>query len=282
MKKQTNMMLLSSIALLSMLPLTTSCGANNQLRIALECNYAPFNWTESSQTDYTLPIANKFNQFADGYDIQIAKLLGEKLNKEVLIMKTAWESIIPDLQMGTVDLVIAGMTDTPERRQSIDFSDEYYRSELVLITKADIANTYKEPLSSEELGILINGKVCVSQAFTVTDDVLDIFKDQYGSVHASPLDSFASCATDVSNGSAFLMTAELPVAESIVSNNDTLGIIHIDQEILGEKQSELGVSIGIKKGNEQLKNEVNEALKTISNKLRTSMMIDAVKRSNNK
>jgi putative lysine transport system permease protein len=65
------------------------------LYVGLECNYAPFNWTESSANDYTLPIANHAGSYADGYDIQIAKLLAEKTGKKVEIVQTVWESLGP-------------------------------------------------------------------------------------------------------------------------------------------------------------------------------------------
>lgn len=260
-----------------------SCGPtqfdNSKLIIGMECNYAPFNWTENTSNDFTLPISNKSNQYADGYDIQIAKLLGESLNVEVVIVKTAWESLVTDLQMGTINAVIAGMTDTPERRESISFTNEYYRSELVLVSKKDIADDYVDALTSEQFANLVNGKIIVSQTSTVTNDVIDIFASEYGAIHANPVDTFANAATDVSNGLAFAMTAELPVAQAIVAANADLGIIHIDQEILGEKQSKLGVSIGVNKQNDELIDRLNEGLSQIDETTRINLMSEAVIRS---
>ena len=91
--------------------------------------------------------------------------------------------------------------------------------------------------------------------------------------------TFAECAIDVSNGLAFAMTAEYPVAQAIVNSNPSLGIIRISQDILGVDLSELGVSIGIKKGNDNLKRCINEALSYISQDLRNLMMSEAVTRS---
>ena len=267
--------LLSSISVFSL----SSCSMQDKIAIGLECNYAPFNWTSKTESENTIKIANKYGQYADGYDIQIAKILGEELGKEVVIVKTAWESLIPDLQTRALDLVIAGMTATEERKKSIDFSDEYYRSELVLVTKKEISEGFDHVLSPEELNKLINKQIIVSQAFTVTDDVIDIFKTEYGAIHAKPVDSFASAALDIKSGSAFAMTSELPVAEAIVSANKSLGIVHIDQEILGDLKGELGVSIGIKKGNTELQDAVNKALAKVSKKQREKMMLAAVTRS---
>ena len=188
-----------------------------KLVIGLECDYAPFNWAEQTSNEYTLQVANVANTYADGYDIQIAKLLGEKLNMDIEIMQIEWDSLITELQFDTIDAVIAGMTDTEERRLSIDFTDEYYRSELVLITSKAVADSYNSALNATEFGELVNGKVIVSQDNTVTNDVIDTFAESYGAIHANPVETFAFAATDVSNGSAFAMTAELPVAQSIVA-----------------------------------------------------------------
>lgn len=122
---------------------------------------------------------------------------------EVEIVKEDWESLVPDVQTGTINLVLAGMTDTEERRQSIDFSDEYYRSELVLVTSKEFADQNNRVIPSSELATILNGKNIVSQVSTVTDDVIEIFKEDYGANHLSPLATFADCAIDVKNNSAF-------------------------------------------------------------------------------
>ena len=261
----------------------TSCGSasfDGKLVIGLECDYAPFNWAETSPNEHTLKVFNKSNLYCDGYDVQIAKILGKELNMEVVIMQTPWTALVADLQMGTINAIIAGMTDTEERRESISFTNEYYRSELVLIVSKDIADQYEnQTLTEEQFQTLVYGKNIVSQDSTVTDDVIEIFKENYGAIHSNPLDSFSLAATDVSIGAAFAMTAELPVAQSIVSSFTNLGIIHIDQNILGETQSELGVSIGINKNDTELKEKINSVLATITTEERVRLMSEAVTRS---
>ena len=270
-------------ALFGMLISTTSCGNttfdNSKLVIGLECAYAPFNWSMQNENEYTLKVSNKNNLYCDGYDIQIAKYLSKELNIEVEIMQIDWLSLVPDLQFGNINAIIAGMTDTPERRQSIDFTDEYYRSELVLVVQKTVADSYQEVLNSDAFSSLVNGQVIVSQKSTVTDEVINTFAKEHGAIHASAVDSFALAATDVSNGSAFAMTAELPVAQSIVASFTNLGIIHIDQNILGEAKAELGVSIGIQKGNEELQTSINNALAKLTASQRQEMMNAAISRA---
>lgn len=267
-----------------MLSSLASCGStsdnSNKLVIGMEVNYAPFNWAETKSNDYTLEVSNHSGTYADGYDIQVAKKLSEKTGMEVTIFQSEWTSLIPNLQAGTINAVIAGMTDTAERELSIDFTDEYYHSELVLITKKDIADQYTSAISSTDFSTFIKGKEIVSQSQTVTDDIIeDVFKTNYGAIHNNPVDSFALAATNVDQGGAFAMTAEYPVAESLISSFTNLGIVHIDQTILGDSLSSLGVSIGIKKGNTELQSKLNAALKEITDADRLEMMEAAVTRS---
>ncbi len=288
--KKFNKIIALVVALFSSV-IISSCGSNeglpsNQvseekedLIVGLECDYAPFNWTETSANETTLPIEGKANQYADGYDIQIAKLIAEYENMNVVIRKMEWDSLIPSLQNGEINAVIAGMTDTEERRQSIDFTDEYYRSELALVVKKE--NAPGEVLDQNAFKVFIEGKSVVSQTSTVTDDLIDIFVNDYGAIHNKSVDTFAVAALDIQNGVSFAMTAELPVATSIVASNPSLSVVRINQSILGDRGAELGVSIGIAKGNTALKEKINHALSQISKETRETLMYEAISRNEN-
>ena len=178
------------------------------LRIGLECDYQPFNWTETKANSYTYPIKGS-NEFADGYDITMARYLAKTMNYRLEVVKLGWDALIPAVQADTVNAIVAGMTDTEERRQAIDFSNEYYHSELVLIVKAN--SKYAKATSLEAF----KGAKIVSQIQTVTDEVIDEWVDAYGCKHLSPMDTFTNCSLAVKNGIADAMTAELPVATAI-------------------------------------------------------------------
>ncbi|MRC26450.1 transporter substrate-binding domain-containing protein, partial [Bacillus thuringiensis] len=74
-------------------------------------------------------------EYAGGYDVEIAKKIAEDLGKKLVIVKTEWDGLIPALESGKIDAVIAGMSPTAERKETIDFSDNYYKSELVMVVK---------------------------------------------------------------------------------------------------------------------------------------------------
>ncbi len=282
-KTLRNTLLLGTLALGAGLSLA-SCGNEsneNTLVIGLECNYAPFNWTASASSDYTLAISNDSANYADGYDIQFAKRAAKELNMDVKIVKLEWDNLIPSLNAGTINCIIAGMTDTAERRESIDFTDEYYRSELVLITSKTIADQYaSSTLDATSLTSILSGKGVISQIQTVTNSVIDTLVTQTGCVHMNPVDTFTLAANQVSHGAAVAMTAEYPVAQSIVKANSDLGIVRIDQSILGEENlAELGVSIGIKKGDTDLQSKLNGVLINYTQEQRNADMSAAVERS---
>lgn len=182
------------------------------LIVGMEANYAPFNWTETSPSSYTYPLYDKTGEYADGYDVQIARMCAENLDYNLVIKKYTWEALIPALNSGEINMIIAGMTDTPERRLSIDFTNPYYTSELVLIVSADSDLAEMTDLND------LNGRKVVSQIQTVTDDVIEeVLVPEYGAIHESALKTFSACATAVQTGVADAMTAEYPVAVSIVN-----------------------------------------------------------------
>ena len=109
------------------------------LRVAMECDYKPYNWTDfgAGLTYGSVPISGegKQNMYANGYDVQIARYVAAKLNMKLEIYSMVWDSLIPALQSGTVDAIVAGMSPTAERKQEIDFTDTYYTSNLVIVIR---------------------------------------------------------------------------------------------------------------------------------------------------
>lgn len=109
--------------------------SNGTLKIAMECAYTPFNWTQTDDSNGAVPIAEKDNMYANGYDVQIAKYIAAELGMSLEIYSYEWDSLIPAVQSGAVDGIIAGMSPTEEREKEVDFTDCYYNSNLVVIIK---------------------------------------------------------------------------------------------------------------------------------------------------
>lgn len=261
--------------LISALSVTSCDGTNNsngKLVIGLECNYTPFNWTELSENEYTLPISNVSNSYADGYDIQIAKYLGEKLNYDIEIKKLEWDALLTSMVTGDINCIIAGMSYSEERDLTIDFTNNYYTSEMTIVVRKN------SPLANiTNVNELANYKV-VSQRGTLTYDIID----QIPNVIKQPaLDSFAFASLSVASGTSDAMTAEYPVAKAIVNGNSSLTLVTFSKEngFKNLDENELGVAIGIQEGNNELKELINNALNELSDEKRKEMMDGAIDRA---
>ena len=267
----------------------SSCGSaetdNSRLVIGMECGYQPFNWTATEESEYTLPIDGT-TEFVDGYDIQVAKYLSEDIGKEVVIKRVVWDSLVPELNSGNINMILAGMSSTAERRQAIDFTDPYLTSDLAFLIKKENlpeGNNSTNPASYDELLTLFSGKHLICQRGVVGDDYIKkYFSDVDSSIiHNDPLATYPLAANDVSQGTSFAMPAELPVCQAMVNiDPDNLAVLYVEQDFLEESDLEgLSVSIGIKKGNDELRNELNSSLAKLSNAKRSELMGAAAQRS---
>ncbi len=118
------------------LEIPESDGSNGTLKVAMECAYAPFNWTQTSDANGAVPIANaNSNLYANGYDVVIARYIAASLNMELEVYSYEWDSLIAAVQSGAVDAIAAGMSPTAERAEQVDFTNCYYNSNLVIIYK---------------------------------------------------------------------------------------------------------------------------------------------------
>ena len=109
--------------------------SNGTFRIAMECAYAPFNWTQTTDANGAVPIEGQNGMYANGYDVQVAKYIAAELGMELEVYSYVWDSLIPAVQSGAVDAIIAGMSPTAERAKEVDFTDCYYNSNLVVIIR---------------------------------------------------------------------------------------------------------------------------------------------------
>ena len=114
---------------------STSTGANGgTLKIAMECAYQPYNWTQTTDANGAVRIANGIG-YANGYDVQVAKYIAAELGMTLEVYAYEWDSLIPAVQSGNVDGIIAGMSPTAAREEEVDFTDCYWISNLVVIIK---------------------------------------------------------------------------------------------------------------------------------------------------
>lgn len=243
-----------------------STADTNTLRVGMECNYAPYNWSTTTKTDTSKQISEV--DYCDGYDVMMATELAEKTDKEVEIVKLDWDNLILSLQNDQIDAVIAGMTATPKREKEVDFTTPYYIStEVVLVRKdSDLANI----TSLEEL----SGRKVVGQMNTLYDTIIDQIPDVD---HQPAAETFPAAVQALQAGAVDAVTSELPVAKGVTeANPDLTYIVFEDGKGFEGAEEDAAVSIAVKEGNTELLNELQAALDTISDEEREAMMEQAV------
>lgn len=249
-------------------PTSTAASSSNSsdtLRVGMECNYAPFNWSTTKEGEYTQPISSA--DYCDGYDVVVAKNLADKIGKKVEIVKLDWDNLILSLNNNQIDAVIAGMTATDERKQQVNFTDPYYVSEEVLIVKKD--SQYTSAASLEDF----KGATVQGQMNTIYDEVIDQIP---GVNHMPAAETFPAAIQALQAGSVDAVTSELPVANGVISANPDLAVVRF-AEGKGFK-ADTSVSIAVRKNDDELLNALQNALKTIDTDTRNTWMEEAVNR----
>lgn len=239
----------------------------NTLRVGMECNYAPYNWTTTEKTDTSQQITSV--DYCDGYDVMMAEKLAEKTNKQVKIVKLDWDNLILSLQNNQIDAIIAGMTDTEEREQEVSFTTPYYVStEVIIVEKdSDLANA----TSLEDF----SGKKVIGQLNTLYDTIID----QIPNVQHQPgAETFPAAIQALQSGAVDAVTSELPVAKGVVEANPDLTYITFeDGKGFTGADKDASVSVAVRKDDKDLLDSLQSALDTISDDEREQMMETAVK-----
>ncbi len=258
------------VLILSLVPLA-ACSVTNskQFRVGLECAYAPFNWTQTDNSNGAVAISNSKGEYAGGYDVEIAKKIAAGLGKELVIVKTKWDGLIPAIVASKIDAVIAGMSPTAERKVTVDFSDFYYRSELVIVVKKDSPFAAAKSLADFK-GAKITGQLNTFH-YTVIDQIPEVAKQ-------TAMDSFPAMIVALNSGKIDGYISEKPGADSAVAANPGLTYVAFAAGSgFNYSDEDAAVSVAMKKGNAETLTKINEILAGISQADRDQMMKDAIK-----
>lgn len=229
------------------------------LRVGMECAYAPFNWTQSSQDvsngDKAIPIYGT-KDYAYGYDVMLAKKLADQLGWDLEIHKVEWSSIVLGMNSGDYDVIIAGMGYTDEREKSVDFTDPYYvRNNVVIVNKG---GKYANAKTLADL----KGATATTQIGTIWEQ----YVPQIPSVNKlTYYETTAEVVMNVGMGSADCAVIDEPTAMSAAIANPNIKYIKFPEGegfTVPEGQS-LNVCIAVKEGNSELKKQLDGALDAI-------------------
>ncbi|MBE6753911.1 MAG: transporter substrate-binding domain-containing protein [Ruminococcaceae bacterium] len=262
------------LVVLMVVSLAACTGANNAadddaanvLKVGMECNYAPYNWSQTENTDGSLPIANVDDMYTNGYDVQVAKNIADSLGMELEIYAYEWDSLVPAVQSGKLDMIIAGMSPTDERKEVIDFSDLYYVSNLVVITKGD---ALKDVQSIADL----DGKKIAAQSGTSHLEALSA----QTKAEVNELADFSTMLIALNAGTIDGYIAEEPTAMAICTEGSDYSYVAL---VNGETGFDIpvedsSIAVGVKKDSE-LKDKINAYLAGFDSNAQKELMAEMV------
>jgi len=268
MKKKVSLLILAvATAALTL----TGCGSgkgNNSgedvFKVGMEAGYAPFNWTQLDESNGAVKIDGS-PEHAGGYDVEIAKKIADGLGKELVIVKTEWDGLVPSLTSGKIDAIIAGMSPTAERKETIDFSDIYYKSDLVMLVKK--GGTYEEASTLKDF----SGAKITAQLNTFHYSVIDQIP---GVNKVEAMDNFPSMRVALESGVIDGYVTEKPEAISAQMANENFKMVEFKEGFVTSEE-DTAIAVGLNKDSE-LKDKINEILKGISDEERVEIMDKAI------
>ena len=244
-------------------------GDPTTLTVAMECAYAPYNWTQSDDSNGAVEIRGS-SDYAYGYDVMMAKKIGEALGQKVQIVKLDWDSLIPAVMSGDVDCVIAGQSITAERAAQVDFSDPYYYASIITLTKKD--SQYASAASVADLA----GATATSQLGTIWyDNCLPQIPD----ANILPAQETApSMLVALNSGACDIVVTDRPTGQAALVAYPDFTLLDFgggdnDFQVSDE---DINIGISMKKGNTALKNAINEVLATMTADDYNTMMDEAL------
>lgn len=211
----------------------SGCTKNkNELVLVTEAGFAPYEYYEDGEIV--------------GVDIDIAKEIAKELDKKLVIKDVSFDFVISEVKSGKADFAAAGISITPERAKEVDFTKEYTISNQVVVVKKD------SPIKDFE--DIKNKKIAV-QLGTVADLYVE---ENYKNAIIVSHKKYLSAVEDVKTGKAdCIIMDELP-AKAIVAENDNLKIL--DGVLFQDKYGMI-----VKKGNDELKEQINKVLERMIN-----------------
>lgn len=243
--------------------------SGNVLRVAMECGYAPYNWTQPTDANGAVRIVDS-NDYANGYDVMMAKHIASELGMDLEIVKLDWDSLVPAVQSGIVDCAIAGQSVTSARLQMVDFTDPYYYASIICLTNKD--SKYASAKNVSDLA----GATCTSQMNTVW---YDICLPQIENANILPAqDSAPAMLVALNSGRVDLVCTDMPTGQAALvayPNMVLLDFSNTDGDF-NVSQEEINIGISLRKGNTELQSKINGILSQLDNEDFKQMMNQAI------
>ena len=244
------------------------------LTIAMECAYAPYNWTQSDDSNGAVPISNVPGSYANGYDVMIGKKIAEANGWELEVIQSDWDSLVPGIQTGKFDAVIAGQSMTAERSEQVDFAGPYFYATIVCVTKAD--SKFANAASIADL----KGGSCTAQIATIWYD--QCLPQIAGAKVQPAAETAPAMLMALETGMVDFICTDMPTAQGAVAAYPDLKILdfsgtdgdfQFDEEVRAEN---VNIGVSVMKGNTALKEKIDAVLSTMTVEDFNSIMEQAI------
>lgn len=253
---------------------TVSSGVEDGvLTIAMECAYAPYNWTQTDDSNGAVAIKDT-NDYANGYDVMIAKKICEANGWELEIVRSDWDSLVPSVQTGVIDAVIAGQSMTAERSEQVDFAGPYYYASFAILVKSD------SPLASATSINDFAGYKGTAQSATIWYS--DCLPQMEGATIETASESAPAMIMAVESGTVDFVVTDLPTATGATVAYPDLTVLDFtgtdgDFVFSDEERAEnVNIGVSVRKGNTELKEAIDSVLSTMTVEDFNALMDEAI------
>ena len=241
------------------------------LTIAMECAYAPYNWTQEDDSNGAVPISNVPGSYANGYDVMMAKKICEANGWQLEVIKADWDSLVPGVQSRTYDAVIAGQSMTPERSEQVDFAGPYLYATIVCLTRADSSFA-----SAKGINDLAGGS-CTSQSATIWYDTM---LPQIPDAKIQPAaESAPAMLMALETGTVDFVCTDMPTALGAVQAYPDMVLLDFagSGNDFAAEDGDINIGVSVYKGNTVLLDAINSVLSPMTADDFNAMMADAIK-----
>ena len=254
---------------------STSTGVEDGvLTIAMECAYAPYNWTQGDDSNGAVPISNVPGSYANGYDVMIGKKIAEANGWQLEVIQSDWDSLVPGVQTGIFDAVIAGQSMTAERSEQVDFAGPYFYATIVCVTKKD------SPFATAKSIRDLAGGKCTAQIATIWYD--QCLPQIEGANVQTAAETAPAMLMALETGSVDFICTDMPTAQGAVAAYPDMTILDFsgtdgDFQFSDQVRAEnVNIGVSVKKGNTELKDKIDAVLSTMTQDDMNALMQQAI------
>ena len=264
------------IALVTVFSLTACSGGaksgveDGVLTIAMECAYAPYNWTQTDDSNGAVQIKGT-NEYANGYDVMIGKKICEANGWKLEVIRADWDSLVPGVQAGTYDAVIAGQSMTAERSEQVDFAGPYFYASIVCVTTKDSKFANAKGLND------LDGGSCTAQLATIWYD--NMLPQIPNAKIQTAAETAPAMLMALQTGVVDFICTDMPTALAACTANENFVLLDFtgSDNNFDADEGEINIGVSMRKGNTTLKTAIDNVLKKMTADDFNNLMNDAIK-----